>query len=501
MPNRDPPLGAYMLLRQTVLYLPAQILAPLVQFASVLVWSHLLAPDQLGLVTLFVAMQEICYLLFFGWWSLSVLRFISGYTAPETRRSYVRTEAVAVGACLLAQTVILAPVVFFSYRTQLDATGLALVLSFMLTRSLNSYSADRARAEGFVLLYTLVQTVGPSIGFLFGLGCIWYFGPSSNAVLAGFILAQVIGAMLSFAMSDFCRSLGIPSRQILRTAAGFGSFQSISRRLAVVAMNVPRFAVSAMLGVAAVGLFSVGYSLGIRASSFAVTLVTAGAYPLVVKKMNTEGPEAAFKQLSQNMVLVAVAVIPVAFGLMGVNRSVVELLVAEQYRAITLMVLPLTIFGGLFRYLRAHTSDQVFLLNLKPGYGTAIAILDLVVAVISTIVGIHYFGVVGAAIAPMASGMATLALSFTLSRLKFGFHAPIGAFARATLAGVLTFASVFFLPVAKSPVILAAYVALGAIVYTLALAVLLRKEAMALIEKFNARFRGKTRTVAAGEIG
>jgi O-antigen/teichoic acid export membrane protein len=488
-----------MLLRQTVLYLPAQVLAPLVQFASVLVWSHLLAPEQLGLVTLFVAMQEICYLLFFGWWSLSVLRFISGYTEVEARRSYLRTEAMAVGACLAVQTLVLAPIVFFAYRTQLDAAGLALVLSFMLTRSLNSYSADRARAEGFVLLYTLVQTVGPIIGFLFGLGCIWYFGPSSNAVLAGFILAQVIGALLSLAMSDFCRSLGPPSREILRKAAEFGSFQSISRLLAVIAMNVPRFAVSAMLGVAAVGLFSVGYSLGIRASSFAVTLVTAGAYPLVVKKMNTQGPEAAFAQLSQNMVLVAVAVIPVAFGLLGVNRSVVELLVAEQYREITLMVLPITIFGGLFRYLRAHTSDQVFLLNLKPGYGTAIAVLDLVVAVVSTILGIRYFGVVGAAIAPMASGLATLALSFTLSRFKFGFRAPYGAFARATLAGIATFASVFFLPVAENLTMLAAHVALGALVYALSLALLLRKEAMALIGKLTGRFRRKPAVASTGE--
>lgn len=308
-------------------------------------------------------------------------------------------------------------------------------------------------------------------------------------MLAGFILAQVIGALLAFMMSDFCRSLGAPSRDILRRAAGFGSFQSLSQFLATVAMNVPRFGVTAMVGVAAAGLLSVGYSLGIRASAFAVTLVTAGAYPLVVKKMNTEGPEAAFKQLSQNMVLVALTVIPVAFGLFGINRSVVELLVAEQYREITRTVLPLTIFGGLFRYLRAHTSDQVFLLNLKPGYGTAIAVLDLVVAVLSTVIGIHYLGIAGAAIAPMVSGLATLALSFTLSRVLFGFHAPFGTFARATLAGIATFASVYFLPVASSPLILLGHVLLGGVVYCLALTLLLREQAVTLARKLTGRFR------------
>lgn len=150
--------------------------------------------------------------------------------------------------------------------------------------------------------------------------------------------------------------------------------------LAIVAMNAPRFVVLAMLGLSAAGMFAVGYSLGLRASSFAVTLVTAGAYPLVVRKLHEEGREAAFAQLSQNMMLVALVVAPVAFGLIAISRSVTEILVAPEFREVTYLVLPLATIGGLLRYLRAHTSDQVFLLNLKPQYGTIIAACDLVVA-------------------------------------------------------------------------------------------------------------------------
>jgi O-antigen/teichoic acid export membrane protein len=454
-----------MLIRQTILYLPAQIVAPLVQFASVLIWSHLLAPQQLGVVTLLVAVQEISYLLFFGWWSMSMLRFISSYMEPAARRDFLGSELVAMLGAAALQSLALVPVLILAFPGLLGPETVVLALVYMVTRSVNDYLVDRARAEARIALYTLVQTVGPVMGFLVGLLGIWRLGPSAHAVLAGFVVAQMIGITSSLILSDFCRSLHGGSRVILKQAIGFGGLQSIARLLAVVAINAPRLILAATLGVSAVGMFAVGYSLGIRASSFAVTLVTAGAYPLVVKKMNQEGPEAAFRQLSQNMVLVALVVAPVAFGLIGVNASVVHLLVDKQYQAVTLAVLPLATVGGLFRYLRAHTSDQVFLLNLKPGYGNWVALVDLIVAAGSVWIGVQWLGVVGAALGPMVAGLATFVMSFALSRFRFGFHAPLGAFARIGAAGAIMGAVVYAFPVASNPLWLGVQVALGGIVY------------------------------------
>ena len=355
-----------------------------------------------------------------------------------------------------------------------------------------------ARAEARVTLYSLVQVVGPVIGFLFGLLCIWKFGPTPGAVLAGFLAAQMIGVGMAVVQSDFLHRIGRPSTAILKQAISFGGVQTSSQLLAILAINAPRFIVSHLLGLAAVGMFSVGYSLGIRASSFAVTLVTAGAYPLVVKKMQMEGKEAAFAQLSKNMVLVALVVAPVAFGLLAVNRSVVNILVAERYRDVTLTVLPLATMGGLFRYLRAHTSDQVFLLSLKPQFGTIIAACDNVVAVASTFIGIRLFGVPGAALGPMVSGLATFTLSFLLSRTVFGYRAPFAAFARIVAAAVAMCAAVYALPVARHAPMLVAYVALGGAIYVALVLLAMPREAKALLSlrsKLGGRF---ARKVGAG---
>ena len=483
--------GPVLLIRQTLLYLPAQIVAPLVAFASVLIWAHLLTPADLGVVTLLVAIQEICYAAFFGWWGLYTLRFIAGFTTPDDRRTYLRTETVAMALSTVIEILAVIPILYFSLKARMTpAFGLLAVL-FVLTRSFNLYCADRARAETRVLLYTLVQTVGPVFGFCVGLAGIWIFGPSPYPVVAGFLAAQGLGVALSIGMSDFCRGLGRPSLSMVKQAIAFGGTQTTSQLLAILAMNAPRFIVSHVLGLAALGRFSVGYSLGIRASSFAVSLVTAGSYPLVVRKMQTEGQEAAFKQLSQNMAMVALVVAPVAFGLLGVSRSIVDLLVAPQYREVTYLVLPLATLGGLFRYLRAHTSDQVFLLSLRPGFGTIVAACDIVIAVASAYIGVRLMGASGGAFGPMVSGLATFTVSFLLSRFVFGYRAPLWIFARILVAAAMMGGVIYVLPEARNIPVLVAYVALGGLLYSAAVFFAMPTQARALRQTLASRFKRK----------
>ncbi len=476
-----------MLIRQTLLYLPAQVLAPAVQFASILIWAYLLKPEDLGIVTLLIATQEICYAAFFGWWGFYTLRFITSHSEDGDRRGYLATESVAVPVSGLVQSLIALPVLHLVFGEAIDATTTAMCVMFMITRSFNNYNADRARAEARILLYSLVQVVGPVIGFLFGLGCIWYFGSGPRPVLAGFIVAQLIGVLLAVLMSDFLHVFGKVRIAMLKEALRFGGLQTSSQMLAIVAINAPRFIVSHFLGLAAAGIFSVGYGLGIRAASFAVTLVTAGAYPMVVKKLKTEGRDAAFAQLRQNMILVAMVVTPVALGLLGVNETIVDVLVAPEYRAITLWVLPIAALGGLFRFLRAHTSDQVFLLNLKPGFGTIIAICDLLIGVASAYLGILLWGTVGAAIGPMVSGLFSFVLSFFLSRTKFGFRAPLAAFARIGLAAGIMAGALKLVPVRHDIVMLLAQVAAGGVLYAGALMLLMRDQARQVLRAMMAR--------------
>lgn len=211
------------LLRQTLLYLPAQVIAPAMQFASVLLWAVLLSPAQLGLVTMLTAAQEICYAAFFAWWGLYTLRHINSYGEEEPRRRFVATETAAIIASLAIEVAVLIPVLpLCNGGEPLAPTTLALAIAFISTRSLNVLSADRARAERRITLYSLNQIIGPVFGFGIGYCFMLLNEPSTEAVLAGFIIAQGCGVLLSVIMSDLFHRIGTVSRDILKTAAGFG---------------------------------------------------------------------------------------------------------------------------------------------------------------------------------------------------------------------------------------------------------------------------------------
>ncbi len=249
----------------------------------------------------------------------------------------------------------------------------------------------------------------------------------------------------------------------------------------------PRFIVDHMLGIAATGIFAVSYGLGIRASSFAVMLVTAGAYPLAVRKMEKEGLEAAYKQLATNMTLVALAVAPVACGLIGINTSVIDSFLPEVMRETAYILLPLSTLCGLFRYLRSHTTDQVFLIRSKPRYVTMIAMVDLVLAVGLTILGLSQFGLWGAVLGPLVTAILTWGTSLLIAGLKFGFPFPAWTIFRIIGAAVLMMLAVLALPTTTSPFILAAQVAMGFAVYAFFLIAFFPKICSARIRKLLAR--------------
>ena len=480
-----------MLIRQTLLYLPAQILAPLVQFASILVWARLMTPRDLGLVTLTIAVQEVYFALFFGWWQRYVLRFVRTFADSAARHRFLGSETLALLASTAAQSLAVVPLCAAMEGGLPDPATLALVEGFMITRSLGAYLADRARAEARVGLYSLVQVCGPVVGFAVGVPLLLAHGSSALSVLLGFLLAQGLGLAAALAMSDALRRPPAFDRAIFHTAIAFGGAVMIATLLATLALALPRFIVSGTLGMAAMGTFAVGYGLGLRASSFAVTLVTAGAYPLVVRRMEQEGIEAAFVQLRQNMVLVALAVMPVACGLLAINRLIIDVLVESRFREATASILPLATIGGLFRYLRAHTSDQVFALCLRPGYGTMIAALDIVVAAASTWIGLRWLGLTGAALGPMVSGLCTLLASFALSHRRFGFRAPLWAFARILAAAALMGLGVWALRLGHTAPMLLLAMGLGVVFYGGALGLTMPREARALLAMLAARLRAR----------
>src|SRR5258708_39828729 len=108
-----------------------------------------------------------------------------------------------------------------------------------------------------------------------------------------------------------------------------------------------------MAGVAAAGLFAVGYGLGQRAAGVAAMLVTAAAFPLAVKSMELAGSRAAMRQLADNSALLVAVLTPSLAGIFMLRAEIVHLLIAPPFQQVTLAILPLATLAGAIRNVRA----------------------------------------------------------------------------------------------------------------------------------------------------
>ena len=95
-----------MLLRHTLLYLPAQIVGPLFQLIAMIVWTHVVDEHTLGVITLVTATHELLQIAFLAWWSQYALRFFGRYQDEGEALRFYRTENAVLLVSVILQSII-----------------------------------------------------------------------------------------------------------------------------------------------------------------------------------------------------------------------------------------------------------------------------------------------------------------------------------------------------------------------------------------------------------
>ncbi|MDB5532504.1 MAG: polysaccharide biosynthesis protein, partial [Hyphomicrobiales bacterium] len=239
-----------------------------------------------------------------------------------------------------------------------------------------------------------------------------------------------------------------------------------------IGLNASRFIVNNLQGVAAAGLFAVGYGLGQRAAAVAAMLVTAAAFPLAVRSMEQGGSKAAMRQLADNSALLIAILAPSILGMFMLRTEIVHLLIAVPFQQVTLAVLPLAVLAGSIRNLRAHFGDQVFLLHSRTLLMIIVAAIDALVTVVASVVCIKYWGLVGAAGATVLAAAAAAAVSFSIGFIRFGLTLPMAHLLRIAVAAVAMAAMLGQFTEARTFLALAMHIAAGAAIYVALLALL-----------------------------
>jgi O-antigen/teichoic acid export membrane protein len=460
-----------MLLRNTLLYLPAQVVGPLFQLVAMIVWTHVVDEPTLGVITLVTATHELLQIAFLAWWSQYALRFLGRHQDEGNAAHFYRTENAVLLASSFIQSVAVLVMLFTVIAPDADTRLAVATVAYVITRTFNLYIGERARVRHQIGVYTIQVTLGPALGFVIGLVLIQLIDHSPTWPLAGYAVAQLAAAAIVFPRLGCGRGLWPLDRDIINHALHYGTPLIVSGALGWVGLNASRFVVNEMLGVAAAGLFAVGYGLGQRAATFAAMLVTAAAFPIAVKSMERHGSKVAMRQLADNSALLIAILAPCVTGIFMLRVELVHLLIAPAFQAVTLAILPLSVLAGSIRNLRAHFVDQTFLLHNRTKLLAIVATIDAGVTVLLSYIFVRYWGLSGAAGATVVAALFAAITSFVIAFSRFGLTLPIEHLIPLVAATAIMAAFLKMLPEASSMLALIGHVVIGGAIYVAALGV------------------------------
>jgi O-antigen/teichoic acid export membrane protein len=458
-----------MLFRQTLLYLPAQLFGPLFQFAAAIIWTHQLDATTYGVVTYLIAAQDLIALIVLGGWSAYVLRH-RDELGERFGASLRRRDLMVISIASVVQLAAAVPILW-SINISVTPALAFLTALFLITRSALAHYAEVCRSETAIGTFTIGQLASPVLGCSLSFIAVYYVGSDARAVLGALSFAQALGLLVVMRRLKVNGLPLPPDRALIRSAFSYAGPLIAAGAALWMGSNGIRLIVEHMSGPVELGLMSVGWGLGQRIAVVVAMLVTAAAFPLAVKRLKLGDQAEALRQVGINNVFILGLLAPMAMGTLIISTNLVNLVIAQPFRATTLVIFPIATITGALRNFAQHGAGQTYLLVSRTDLTLKVDLADAAMTLSACAIGLYFGGVTGAAIGCMISAIAWLILTFAIA-ISIGLPIMVGHSLRILVA---TFAMGAALSLVNWPagiVGLIAAIGCGGLIYGLALALL-----------------------------
>lgn len=438
-------------------YLPANILQGLIGFATLMVFTRILSPDDYGRYALTFGISSLAQTLCFTWIEAAMARFYPAESrtdseAPELYGTVYRLFAVVtvVFAIACALGLWLWPVSGDAGQSLKMAMGLG--LGCVVFRSLIKLVQEQRRSEGRVGAASILDMVQTAGGFGLGVLCATAGLGGASPVVGGGLIALI--CLPFVAREDWGRALkGRFNVEKAKAYAHYGFPVSASLILTLALYTADRFLIAYFLNDAEAGAYHAGFSLASRILDVLFIWFGAAGCPAMVHALE-HGGVAELKENARHQIrTMAFILFPAVGGLIMVAPALGTLLIGEGLRADALSVTPLISLGALFSGLNTYYFLQAFTLVRK----TRLLVVAMAVPAVSNIalnlLLIPLMGLMGAAVASCLSFALGLLGSWLLGLKTLALPVPVLDLGKTLLSVTVMMAAVALVPSLNLPII------------------------------------------------
>jgi len=460
-----------MFWRGVVAYLPVQAVKAVIGFASIIVFTRLLTPEEYGRYALAFSSSAILHTVLLSWLEAAMDRFhvqaLERGESPEHLRTLYGAFA---GLSVLAGLAAWAGLAL----AQLDPTlelALAVSVGGAVARTAKRLMQKRRRAEGEVRRYAVTSIASTLGGFALGVVCA-KAGLGAAAPIAG-ALGAAAAYLLIESPGELKRLRGgrIEPERAARYAV-YGVPVAMSVLLALVLTSADRFILAAYLDEAAVGDYQAGYAVGSRTLDVMFLWLGLAGAPAAVAALERTGRSGLDASMRAQAQLMALLTIPATVGLVLVAEPLAALIVGEALQAGAARVIPWVAVGGLFSGWTAHYFSQAFTLSRRPRLLVASMIPPTVTNLGLNLLLIPRFGLDGAMWATTAGFAVGVVAAYALGRRCLPLPLPGAAVLRSLSASAVMACAVIAVPPLGALPALTLKAGVGAAAYALALLLL-----------------------------
>lgn len=401
-----------MLLRSTLIYVPAILFTRLSALLLLVIATRLINQTEYGLLALVVTVGELTDAAVTNWLRIALLRL--GGKGEISRGSLVLAAKVLTVTTLIGLVV------------SAVASGLVVperwvefaiaVCTYLIVGAVSRFALTVLQMQQRHSAYSLLEFVRAMLQLALPVVAVM-LAPHSFLVVslassAATLLAGLVGLRLALP-----RTVSGPAR--------FTQGELFALGIPLIALAVVSFGLNSAERVllkfyydaGAVAVFAASYALARQPIDTIANAINMGGFPEMVSKFDNEGPAAAAAFLSHQMSLLARLSFPVAALLVALSHDIANLLLPADYQGPVGELFPLIAIAVMAANFSAFVFQNVIHAHKRPWLLIVTATPGSIVTVVLSFLVIPPLAEVGAALALAGGMVANLVTTIIVSRM------------------------------------------------------------------------------------